>query len=139
MSGIYRAKGNEAPLVYVVNAEYCEGGPYDLSRRRNILFTALTRAKAWVRVCGVGPLMNTIAAEMAGIAADGFDLSFTYPTPAELEKIKTSYRERTSKEKMAVKREIKSAEKLLERILSGEVDLGELPPHLAELLRKGMR
>ena len=83
--------------------------------------------------------MNTIAAEMAGIAADGFDLSFTYPTPAELEKIKTSYRERTSKEKMAVKREIKSAEKLLERILSGEVDLGELPPHLAELLRKGMR
>lgn len=139
MSGIYRAKGNEAPLVYVVNAEYCESGPYDLSRRRNILFTALTRAKAWVRVCGVGPLMNTIAAEMEAIAADGFDLCFTYPTPAEIEKIKTSYRERTSKEKLAVKREIKSAEKLLERILSGEVDLGELPPQLAELLRKGMK
>lgn len=139
MSGIYRAKGNEAPLVYVVNAEYCEGGQYDLSRRRNILFTALTRAKAWVRICGVGPLMGTIATEMTAIAADGYDLSFTYPTPAELEKIKTSYRERTSKEKLAVKREIKSAEKLLERILSGEVDLGELPPHLADLLRKGMR
>jgi superfamily I DNA and RNA helicase len=123
----------------VVNADYCESGVYDLSRRRNILFTALTRAKAWVRVCGVGPLMQNLASEMSAIAADEYDLSFYYPTLPELEKIKTSYRERTSKEKMAVKREIKSAEKLLERILSGEVDLAELPPHLADLLRKGMK
>ncbi|MCG2585822.1 DEAD/DEAH box helicase [Massilia sp. TS11] len=139
MSGIFRAKGNEAPLVYVVNAEYCENGSFELSRRRNILFTSLTRAKAWVRVCGVGSRMKILAAEMDAIARDGFELAFQYPTMRELEKIKTSYRERTTKERQAVKKEIKSAERLLQRILSGEIDLDELPPQLADLLRKGVR
>ncbi|SES67250.1 Superfamily I DNA and RNA helicases [Nitrosospira multiformis] len=138
MSGIYRAKGNEAPLVYVINTEFCQGG-YELSRKRNMLFTALTRAKAWVRVCGVGQEMQLIADEMRGIAADNFDLTFVYPTEQQIERLKTAYRERTSREKQAVKKEIKSAERLLQRILNGEVALEELPPGLAEMLRKGVK
>src|ERR1035437_1194607 len=53
ISGIYRAKGNEAAMVYVLNSEY--GIPaVELIKRRNILFTAITRSRAWVRLCGCG-------------------------------------------------------------------------------------
>jgi superfamily I DNA and RNA helicase len=138
MSGIYRAKGNEAPLVYVVHAEYCAAEP-ELSRKRNMLFTALTRAKAWVRICGVGAYMDVLAQEIGAIAADQFELRFNYPTPAEIQRLRSAYKERTAKEKRAVRTEIRSATKLLQRILNGEVDLSELPPELADLLRKGLR
>lgn len=52
-SGIFRAKGNEAGMVYIVNAHDCESG-WNLATIRNQLFTAITRSKAWVRVLGVG-------------------------------------------------------------------------------------
>ena len=49
ITSIYRAKGNEAPMIYVIGADYCQGG-FNLARKRNILFTAITRSRAWVRV-----------------------------------------------------------------------------------------
>ena len=52
-SHIYRAKGNEAPMVYILNADYCAQN-IELRKVRNILFTAITRSRAWVRICGVG-------------------------------------------------------------------------------------
>ncbi|RFZ01136.1 hypothetical protein DSM43518_05629 [Mycobacterium marinum] len=56
-TGIFRAKGNEAAMVYIVNAEECQTSAYNLATVRNRLFTAMTRSKAWVRVLGVGPQM----------------------------------------------------------------------------------
>ncbi len=138
MCSIYRAKGNEAPLVYVVSSEFCNAG-FDLSKKRNILFTALTRAKAWVRICGVGTSMQTLASEMAAIANDNFELDFNYPTQKQIEQLRSAYKERTSKEKRNVQKEIKSAQKLLQRLADGELDLGELPEDLADLLRKALK
>src|SRR5690606_23250168 len=46
---IYRAKGNEAPMVYVMDAQYADK-ERNLVTRRNILFTAITRSRAWVRI-----------------------------------------------------------------------------------------
>jgi superfamily I DNA and RNA helicase len=135
---IFRAKGNEAPLVYVAGAEFCNAG-FDLSKKRNILFTALTRAKAWVRVCGVGASMEALTVEMDAIAANNFELDFNYPTQLQIEKMRITYKERTSKEKRNVQKEIKSAQKLLQRIADGELDLAELPPDLADILRKAFK
>jgi superfamily I DNA and RNA helicase len=138
MCSIYRAKGNEAPLVYVVSAEFCNAG-YDLSKKRNILFTALTRAKAWVRICGVGASMKALSQEIEAISQDNFELDFNYPTQNQIEQIRSAYKERTSKEKRNVQKEIKSAQKLLQRLADGELDLGELPSDLADLLRKALK
>jgi superfamily I DNA and RNA helicase len=61
-TGIFRAKGNEAAMIYIINAHDC----YDsflaqhLARARNQLFTAITRSKAWVRVLGVGAPMEKL-------------------------------------------------------------------------------
>src|SRR5262249_10642680 len=51
IAGIFRAKGNEAPMVYVADAQYGTGA-VNVVTRRNILFTAITRSRAWVRICG---------------------------------------------------------------------------------------
>lgn len=135
MCGIYRAKGNEAPLVYVVNSEYCFSGS-QLSKRRNMLFTALTRAKAWVRVCGVGPQMEQLCAEFSNIASDNFELRFKYPTQDEIKQIKSSYQEKTAREKRTLTKEMKEAESLLLKLNAGAIDIDDLPPSLAELIRK---
>jgi superfamily I DNA and RNA helicase len=131
---IYRAKGNEAPLVYVVHAEYGVAGA-GLSRRRNVLFTALTRAKAWLRICGVGSYMKILCDEVSAIEADGYELRFRYPTEEEIKKIKSAYRERTRHQRRTISREVKEARKLFERIASGEIKLDDLPPELVELMR----
>ena len=55
---IYRAKGNEAPMVYVLDAQYA-GAAFNEVSRRNTIFTAITRSKAWVRVCGYGAVSYT--------------------------------------------------------------------------------
>ena len=75
ISGIYRAKGNEAPIVYVLNSDYCYGGP-ELIRRRNTLFTAISRSRAWVRVCGCGPAMEALQQEMTEVSRRGYKLHF---------------------------------------------------------------
>lgn len=85
MTHIYRAKGNEAPMVYVLDADYCAGGT---AERRNMLFTAITRAKAWVRICGVGENMNIIAEEINACKENEYKLAFKIPSKADLEKIK---------------------------------------------------
>ena len=56
-SGVHRAKGNEAGMVYVINAQDCYGGKRNVGRIRNRLFVAITRSKAWVRVLGIGSRM----------------------------------------------------------------------------------
>ena len=68
-TGIYRAKGNEAAMVYVINAHDCFQADdinmlnSDNAKIRNRLFTAMTRSKAWVRVVGIGSQMDDLKAE----------------------------------------------------------------------------
>lgn len=76
---IYRAKGNEAPVVFVLNSEFCES-LHGIKQRRNILFTAMTRSRAWTYILGVGDGMDQLGAELQKIKDDGFSLNFHYPT-----------------------------------------------------------
>ena len=62
-TGIYRAKGNEAGMVYIINAQDCHSTSANLATLRNRLFTAITRSKAWVRVLGIGAGMQSLINE----------------------------------------------------------------------------
>lgn len=86
---IYRAKGNEAPVVFVLNAEFCESN-FGIKQRRNILFTAMTRSRAWTYLSGVGDRMDQINQELASIKLDGFSLDFRYPTKQEAQALAVS-------------------------------------------------
>lgn len=82
-STIYRAKGNEAYMVYIVNAQRCADSLTPKSDR-NALFTAITRSKGWIRVLGYGEEMQLLCDEFEEIKKHNFKLYFEhYPTEEE--------------------------------------------------------
>ncbi|HDZ9270598.1 MULTISPECIES: DEAD/DEAH box helicase [Vibrio] len=134
-TSIYRAKGNEASIVYIMNAEYCNTD-YELSKKRNILFTAMTRTKAWLRVCGVGSYFDGLLEEYNRVIENDFSLHFTYPTEAEREKMRVVNRDMSSSERQRVNAAKRNAQNLA-ILLDGEVNVEDIPEELrAALLAK---
>ncbi len=136
-TGIFRAKGNEAAMVYVINAQDCFGAllPRDVARVRNRLFTAITRSKAWVRVLGVGKDMADLKAEFEKVKAENFALRFRYPTEDERKKMTTVNRDMSKAEQdRSAKRRNNFAE-IIASLESGESFIEDYPDDLVEKLQ----
>lgn len=131
-ANIYRAKGNEAPMVYIVNAEYCSEG-IELIKLRNILFTSITRSRAWVRICGVGEKMDQIKNEYDNCIKNEYDLCFRVPTVEELKKARRINRERTVTEKQLLEDAKSDIKKLIDNVEKGAIEK-ELLPELNKLM-----
>jgi len=140
-TGINRAKGNEVPMVYIINAQDTYAGIFgerDLIRRRNILFTAITRSKAWVRVVGVGEKMEKLIQEYEEVKKNNFKLKFIYPTPPEIERLNIIHRDISEEELKRHKRKVESLEVLLqivEEIKRGETYLEDYPEEYRPILQ----
>ncbi len=88
-SSIFRAKGNEAYMVYILNAQKVINS-IDNVTLRNALFTAMTRSKGWVEVIGCGDAMDKLIDEYNAVKQNQYKLVFSpYPTKEQLKKIKT--------------------------------------------------
>lgn len=127
-TGIYRAKGNEAAMVYIVNAQTCFEALFDLAKIRNQLFTAITRSKAWVRVLGVGSQMDGLIAEYQNVKKHKFTLDFIYPTKAQRDHMNIVNRDMSEAEKNKIKKSKGNIASLIEELESGNIyieDLGE--------------
>jgi superfamily I DNA and RNA helicase len=136
-TGIYRAKGNEAALVYLINAQECFSGfDFELAKKRNILFTAMTRSKAWVRVIGYGPNMNGLVEEFNKVKSNNFSLDFTYPTEEQRKKMNIVSRDMSPQERAQLKEHYKSLKDLLEALKSGEMYKEDVPQDIIEELRR---
>lgn len=133
-TGIYRAKGNEAGMVYVINAQNCFGG-LDLSWKRNILFTAITRSKGWVRVAGHGENMLKLTQEFQQIKSNGFSLNFTYPTEEQRKKINIIHRDISKDTRRFIENSIENLSELIRAIQKREVFLEDLPVELRNALK----
>jgi superfamily I DNA and RNA helicase len=123
---IYRAKGNEAPMVYVLDSQYAVNEP-NLITRRNTLFTAITRSRAWVRICGWGERMGEMAAEVEAVRGAEFRLKFVIPTSQELAKLRRVHRDRSDAEVASLNKATRNAQELIGAIERDEVDLDDLP------------
>ncbi|MCP2728557.1 pentapeptide repeat-containing protein [Symplocastrum sp. BBK-W-15] len=75
ISRIHRAKGNEADMVYIVGLDNVAKDESNL-QLRNQLFVALTRAKGWVKLSGVGsyPMYE----ELWRVIQSGDSFTFTF-------------------------------------------------------------
>lgn len=62
LSTVYKAKGNEAFIVYVMGCESIYDY-VDFLEARNKAFTAFTRSKGWLVITGVGDNMEKVLAE----------------------------------------------------------------------------
>ncbi|ECV3883857.1 hypothetical protein A3010_23095, partial [Salmonella enterica subsp. enterica serovar Bredeney] len=136
-TSIFRAKGNEAAMVYIMDAHYCNVD-YELAKRRNILFTAMTRTKAWLRVCGVGSSFDGLINEYNEVKQRGFKLEFTYPTEAERKKMRLVNRDMTSQERKRVHQAKLNAHNLMV-LLDGQVRVEDIPEELRLALIKQLK
>ncbi|HHX70821.1 MAG TPA: ATP-binding domain-containing protein [Gallicola sp.] len=126
-SGIYRAKGNEAAMVYVINSHESYHSYENIANIRNRLFTAITRSKAWVRVVGYGDEMDSLIDEFEKVKENKYELNFTYPTEEQLKYMKIVNRDLSSTEKAKIISKKKTIEELLNEIKNGNIyfeDLG---------------
>lgn len=137
-TGIFRAKGNEAGMVYVINAQDCDGRGAGLSTLRNRLFTAITRSKGWVRVVGYGPGMDALVNEFEMLRKNHFRLCMNYPTDEQLSKLRIVHRDLSTHEKQRLEKKKYTAQELTQALESGELnpeDLdGETRDKLLQLL-----
>jgi superfamily I DNA and RNA helicase len=139
-TGIYRAKGNEAGMVYIINAQDCHSAFVNLATIRNRLFTAITRSKAWVRILGIGPNMHSLIEEYNALKQKNFELDFRYPTEAERAQLSVVHRDMTAAERKRLSSRQKDLAELIEDLEAGNVhpeDLDEeLLARLESLLKK---
>ena len=125
-TGIHRAKGNEAGIVYIINAQDCHSAVRNLASIRNRLFTAITRSKAWVRVLGIGESMVKLKSEYDDLKLQDFELKFTYPNPEQREHLRVIHRDATTEESKRLKSRNKGLSGLMDELESGEVHLEDL-------------
>ncbi len=136
-TGIYRAKGNEAAMVYIIHAESCFDAPsYDLAKVRNQLFTAITRSKAWVRVVGIGKAMDQLIEEYQKVKAHDFRLDFVCPTREQRERMNVVNRDMSKAEKDRIARNQRNLAALIDELEKGMVRPEDFDKEQIEILRK---
>lgn len=135
-TGIFRAKGNEAGMVYVMNAQDCAQSFGNIATVRNQLFTAITRSKSWVRVLGVGEDMQILIDEFEKAKAEDFALDFVYPSEEVRKNMNIINRDMTEGEKRATQNSTKQLELLLDEVDAGRVLIDDLPIDVLSRMRK---
>ena len=140
-TGINRAKGNEAGMVYIINAHDCHSNSKNLATLRNRLFTAITRSKAWVRVLGIGSNMQSLMDEYKTLSENHFELRFRYPSQIEREQMSIVHRDMSAAELSRLRDQKKSVAGLIKDLKSGNIRVEDLDKEsiteLQALLRKG--
>lgn len=96
LSTVYRAKGNEAAVVFAAGVD-----AVTIASRsgRNKLFTAFTRTKAWLRVSGVGANASVVCKEIQTALANFPNLSFVMPNLRRVDTIQRDLNQRSIKAK----------------------------------------
>ena len=131
-TGIHRAKGNEAAMVYIINANDCQSAAFDLAHIRNRLFTAITRSKAWVRILGVGTRMEELTREYEKLKANQFTIRFRYPSVEERERLRVVHRDMSHEERRQIESRNRSLNEWIQGIEDGEIHLEDLDDEALE-------
>ena len=117
LSTVHKAKGNEAFMVYVVGVDALFKsfvGP----RERNMLFTAMTRAKGWVRVSGIGQGAEECKSEITKALNEFPYLKFDSPSQEQIKIIRRDLAEKDA-QKQAAERKL---DEILDFFTSEEVE-----------------
>jgi superfamily I DNA and RNA helicase len=133
VSHVYRAKGNEAPMVYIADAQELARGSITL---RNMLFTAITRSRAWVRICAWGPDAEELKSEFEHVQREEFRLRFKIPTKPEREKMHKLHRDLSDAEQAKLDQTTRKLREALAAIDRGDVDFETLPADLRQGLAR---
>lgn len=134
-TGVFRAKGNEAGMVYIINADdsFVGWNKSATALERNRLFTAITRSKAWVRVLGIGKNMDGLIEEWDALRMNEYKLKFRYPTEEEKMELHLINKELVGA-KRGKHRKIKAQrDMLIEAAERGDIDVDSLISDLQKI------
>lgn len=134
-TGVFRAKGNEAGMVYIINADdsFVGWNKSATALERNRLFTAITRSKAWVRVLGIGKNMDGLIEEWDALRKNEYKLKFCYPTREEKMELHLINKELVGA-KRGKHRKIKAQrDMLIEAAERGDIDVDSLISDLQKI------
>jgi superfamily I DNA and RNA helicase len=95
LSTVHKAKGNESFMVYAIGCDATMAFPN--VRNRNMLFTAMTRAKGWLRMSGVGGSIKALINEVNKVESKFPFLEFPYPNEGEIQMMKRDLAEAADK------------------------------------------
>lgn len=112
LSTIHKAKGNEAYMVYVVGIDALFASSQ--VKERNMIFTAMTRAKGWIRLSGIGDTAVACKAEIDTALQHFPNLVFSYPSEEQLKIMKRDLAESAIKKQQAY-RSLDEARKYLDQ------------------------
>ncbi|MBN9133867.1 MAG: DEAD/DEAH box helicase [Nitrosospira multiformis] len=104
----FRSKGNEANIVFVMNAQYVTND-FTL-RARNTFFVAVTRSRGWCYISGHGEPMAQLVKEIDAIKKDFPKFCFTCPSKESVRKSK-SFLNKSDKELDKIQELIELVEK----------------------------
>ncbi|GCF11074.1 ATP-binding domain-containing protein [Dictyobacter arantiisoli] len=80
LTNIFRAKGNEAPIIYVMGFDQVDNNQKMIVQDRNQAFTAMTRARGWCILTGIGLKAKALFTEIEKIVmSDPEKITFTVP------------------------------------------------------------
>ena len=145
ITSIFRAKGNEASLVYVYGFEYAGigRGDHDVVIRRNQAFTAMSRTRGWLVLTGIGNVAKESFEEIEAILEQIGAISFVVPDMEKIQRNLETYeyqrrRKRVKKAEQSIQKTIKDLadvdpdeissdmKKQLLRLLLGDKDFSDL-------------
>lgn len=84
LSTTFRAKGNEANIVFIINSQrVITDKTYKM---RNAMFVSITRSRGWCYISGNGPGIEFLEDEFNSIIQDYPRFIFTFPNEAQIER-----------------------------------------------------
>lgn len=130
LSTVYRAKGNEAPVVYIVAFDALYSYVEEIESR-NRAFTSISRSKGWLRITGTGALMHEVITELNSIVSHIPRFSFLFP---DMENIRI--RKLDASETSRRRKEVGKAKSSLKTLLNLDREaLKDIDPNLLKKLK----
>jgi superfamily I DNA and RNA helicase len=127
LSSVFKAKGNEAFIIYVMNFDYLYNY-LDFVHARNRAFTSISRTKGWCRLTGVGSKMERAVKEIEDIVRNIPNFKFKFPDPDKIA------RKLSTEEHARRLEETKSAKNALGKLLT--IDEGALETLSQDAIKK---
>ena len=132
LSTVFKAKGNEAHVVYVFNFERSESSP-EILKFRNMAFTSMTRAKGWCNIFGTGKSMEAISLEFSTLMSSYPNIKFKVPDITGIKR----YLDNMEYENR--RKRIKKTEADFRRILKDKAIFKDLPQSIKDELIRSLK
>ena len=132
ITSVFRAKGNEASVIYVYGFEEIgnvrEG--YEIVTKRNLAFTAMTRTKGWLVLTGVGKVAGDLFEEIEAVLENIGSVSFVVPDMAKIQRNLETYENQRRRVR------IRQAERSISKTIKDLADVNpeDLSPELKKQL-----